>query len=88
MNTVVFFFKSEVSSLSDQYMAARAMDHIALRKWQLFQEESLMVNWQENQSSSKVERQARDLEVRIRAPVQVQIFLLKFNNVNVQRHKL
>ena len=35
---------------------------------------------QENQDSSMVERQARDLEVRVRDPVQVQIFLLKFNN--------
>ena len=35
-----------------------------------------------------VERQARGLEVRVRVPVQVQIFLLKFNNVNVQSHKL
>ena len=38
------------------------------------------MNWQENQDSSMVERQARDLEVRVRVPVQVQIFLLKFNN--------
>ena len=30
----------------------------------------------------------RDLEVRVRVPVQVQIFLLKFNNGYVQRHKL
>ena len=37
------------------------------------------MNWQENQDSSMVERQARDLEVRVRIPVQVQIFLLKFN---------
>ena len=46
------------------------------------------VNWQENQDSSMVERQARDLEDRLQVPVQVQIFLLKFNNVNVQRCKL
>ena len=32
--------------------------------------------------------QTRDLEVRVRVPVQVQIFLWKCNNVNVQRHKL
>ena len=38
------------------------------------------MDWQENQDSSMVERQARDLEVRVRVPVQVQIFLLKFNN--------
>ena len=31
-----------------------------------------------------VERQARDLEVQVRVPVQVQIFLLRFDNVNVQ----
>ena len=29
-----------------------------------FQEECLKVNWQENQDSSMVERQARNLEVR------------------------
>ena len=39
------------------------------------------MNWQENQDCSMVERQARDLEVRVRIPVQVQIFLLKFNLV-------
>ena len=33
-----------------------------------------------NQDSSMVVRQARDLEVRVRVPVQVQIFLLKFDN--------
>ena len=48
--------------------------------FQLFQEENLKENWQENQDSSVVERQAGDLEVRVRIPVQVQIFLLKFNN--------
>ena len=37
------------------------------------------MNWQENQNSSMVERLARYLEVRVRLPVQVQIFLLKFN---------
>ena len=37
----------------------------------LFQEEGLRVNWQLNQDSSMVERQARDLEVRVRVPVQV-----------------
>ena len=47
----------------------------------LFEEESLKVNWQENEDSSKVERQARDLKVRVWVPVQVQIFLLKFNDV-------
>ena len=50
--------------------------------WQLFQEESLKVGWHENQDSSMIERQARDLEVRVRVPFQVQIFLLKFNNIN------
>ena len=32
---------------------------------QTFQEESLKVNWNKNQDSSMVERQARDLEVRV-----------------------
>ena len=40
------------------------------------------MNWQENQDSSIVERQARDLEVRVRIPVQVQNFILKFDNEN------
>ena len=39
-------------------------------------------------NSLMIERQARGLEVRVRVPVQVQIFLLKCDNVNVQRHKL
>ena len=39
-------------------MTASVMDHIALQLWQLFQEEGLKVNWQENQDSSMVERQA------------------------------
>ena len=56
-------------------MTASVKDHIALRSWQLFQEESLKGNCQENQDSSIVERQTRDLEVRVRVPVQVQIFL-------------
>ena len=56
------------------------MDHIALQLWQLFQE-SLKANWHDNQDSSMVERQVRDLEVRVRVPVQVRSFLLKFNNV-------
>ena len=43
------------------------------------------MNWQENQDSSMVERQARDLEVRVRVLVQVQIFLLKFNKENLER---
>ena len=30
-----------------------------------------------------IERQARDLEVRVRVPVQVQIFLLKFNTLTL-----
>ena len=60
-------------------MAASVMDHVALQWWQLFQEEGLKINWHENQDSSMVERQARDLEVRVRVPVQVQIFLLKYN---------
>ena len=44
------------------------------------QEESLKVGWHENQDSSMVEPQARDLEVRVIVPVQVNIFLLKFIN--------
>ena len=36
------------------------------------------MNWNKNQDSSVVERQARDLEVRVRIPVQVQIVLLQF----------
>ena len=36
------------------------------------------MNWNKNQDSSMVERQARDLEIRVRIPVRVQIFLLKF----------
>ena len=63
-------------------MTASVMDHIALLAWQLFQEESLKVNWQENQYSSKVERQARDLEARVRVPDQVQNFLLNFSIEN------
>ena len=47
--------------------------------WQLFQEESLRVGWHENQDSSMVERQDKDLEVRVRVPVHVQIFPLKCN---------
>ena len=38
------------------------------------------MNWEENQDSSMVQRQARDMEVRVRIPVNIQIFLLKFNN--------
>ena len=34
------------------------------------------------------ERQTRYLEVRVRIPVQVQIFLLKLYLVNVQKRKL
>ena len=56
------------------------MDDIACSWWRLFQEESLKVDWHENQDSSMVERQARDLEVRVWVPVQVQIFLLKNSN--------
>ena len=50
-------------------MTASVMDHIALQSWQLFQEESLKVNWQENQDSSMVKRQARGLEIRVRVQV-------------------
>ena len=32
------------------------------------------MGWHENQDSSLVERQARDLEVRVRVPVQVTFF--------------
>ena len=60
-------------------MAASVMDLIAMQSWQLFQEERLKVNCQENQDSSIVGRQARDREVWVRVPVQVQIFFLKFN---------
>ena len=49
-----------------------------------FQEENVNLN----QDSSMVERQARDLKVRVRVLVQFQTFLLKCDNVNVQRHKL
>ena len=55
------------------------MDHTPCKYWQLFQEENLKINWQENQYSSMVERQAKDLEVQVRIPVQVQSFLLIFN---------
>ena len=44
------------------------------------------MNWQENQDSSMVECQARDLEVRVRVLVQVQIFLLKFNKEHLLRN--
>ena len=54
----------------------------------LFQEEGLRVNWQLNQDTSMVEHQAKDLEVRVLVPVQVQIFLLKFDDVNLQRQKI
>ena len=37
------------------------------------------MNCQENQDRSMVERQAKDLEVLVRVPVQVQIFVLIFN---------
>ena len=50
----------------------------------LFQEEGLRVNSRMNKDSLMVERQARDMGVRVRVPVQVQISLLKFNTVNVQ----
>ena len=33
-----------------------------------------IVNWNKNQDSSMTERQTRNLEVRVRIPVQVQIF--------------
>ena len=65
---------------------------IKFQYWQLFQEENLKMNWQENQDSTRVERQARDLEVRVRIPVQVQIFLLKCKkrtflcNIQIQFH--
>ena len=41
-----------------------------------FQEEGLPVDCQLNQDSSMEEHQARDLDVRVWVPVQVQIFLL------------
>ena len=43
-------------------MAASVMDHMPCSS-ELFQEKRLKVNWQENQDSSMVERQARDVEV-------------------------
>ena len=43
-----------------------------------FEHLHLKVYWNKNEDSSMVERQARDLEVRVRIPVKVQIFLLKF----------
>ena len=48
----------------------------------------LQISSLEDQDSFMVEREVRDLKVRVRVPVQVQTLLLKFNNVNVQRHKL
>ena len=54
------------------------MDHIALQIVAVISRGEFKMNWQENQDSLMVERQA--LEVRVRIPVQVQIFLLKFNN--------
>ena len=58
-------------------------------KFHKFQEKKLNLNRESNsdlqmsslalcQDSSMAERQTRDLEVRVRIPVQVQIFLLKF----------
>ena len=46
---------------------------------------TLKVNWNKNQYSSMVKRQARDLEVRVRIPVQVLIFLLKFMKKNISQ---
>ena len=42
------------------------------------------MDWQEKQDSSMVEPQARDLEVRVRVPVQIHIFLLKFNKLDIK----
>ena len=36
------------------------------------------MNWSKNQDCSMVEHQAKDLEVLLQIPDQVQIFLLKF----------
>ena len=59
--------------------------HLCTYTFHKFQEiSSLAVNWNKNQDSSMVEHQARDLEVRVRIPVQVQIFLLKFMKYNLQ----
>ena len=52
--------------------------NISEKKKKIFQDESLRVDWNKNQDSSMVERQNRDQEVRVRIPVLVQIFLLKF----------
>ena len=35
-----------------------------------------------------IERQARDLEVRVRVPVQVQIFLLEFDDENCRENSM
>ena len=63
-------------------MADSVTDHTRLESCMLFQEEGLRVNWQLNQNNSMVECQARDLEVRIRVLVQVQIFLLKSDKIS------
>ena len=44
----------------------------------IFTFHKFQLNWNKNEDSPMVERQARDLKVRVRIPVQVQIFLLKF----------
>ena len=44
------------------------------------------MNWLENHDSSMIEHQARDLEVQVRVPVQVQIFFLKFDDDDNHLH--
>ena len=38
------------------------------------------MNWELNRDSSMVEHQARNQKVRVRVPVQVEIFLVKCDN--------
>ena len=68
-------FNLNRDSNSDLQTSSLALYHLAI----LVQEENLKVNCQENQDSSMVERQAKDLEVRVRVLVQVKMFILKFN---------
>ena len=79
----IYWSLSELTSLLNKYNVLKLVCLMINRwqvveKWQTFQEESLKVNWNKNQDSSMPECQTRDLEVRVRIPVQVQIFLLKF----------
>ena len=79
---IITFHKKNVNlnrySNSDLQISSLVLYHgailVLLPVVQLFQEESLKMKWQDNQDSSMVEGQARDLEVRVRSPVQVQVF--------------